>query len=492
METFPEPIAMKPVQAREARRLSWREWVPPAVVLAAIAGIALRQVADPDFWWHVATGRYILSERTIPATDVFSFTATDHLWVTHEWLSDVLLYVGYRAVGLNGLAVIFAGLIAAAFAMVYDRCKAHSAVAAWAVFLGAIASVMTWGVRPQMFSLFFVSLYLYILDRRPSWLWLLPALSLLWANLHSGFVSGLVVLGVVMLADEVGWMAGRKPGQPLLGPGPRRLGLVLLASAICSLATPNGLHSALFPFGTLSNRLIQSYIEEWFSPDFHQSWAWPLLAYWVALLGTFALSRRRAALREVLLVLGASVAALYSCRHVPFLSVVGAPLLAEQAADLLPFGVHGRPARPLPRPMQVVLGVGLAAVAVVVGMRGADMVRSNARLEHRLYPAGALAYMREHGLEGRIFNTYHWGGYLIWQGYRVFIDGRTEVYGDEIVSDYLAVAGVRREWEETLRKHGVELVLIETDSPPAVLLAESGRWRAVYTDEVATLLVSSG
>ncbi|MDI7274623.1 MAG: hypothetical protein QME94_01455 [Anaerolineae bacterium] len=492
METFTESTAAAQAGGQDRERQgAWARRLPWLVVLAAIAGLAVREVADPDLWWHLATGRYIVSQRSIPATDVFSFTALDHRWVTHEWLSDLLLYGGYQLFGLNGLAVVFGGVVAISFGLVFARCSAPPSVAAWAVLLGAVASAMTWGVRPQMLSLLFASLYLYILEKRPERVWLLPPLALLWANLHSGFVSGLVILAVFAVAAELSWLASRSPGQRLLGAWPRQLALVFLASVACSLVTPNGVSAALFPFGTLSNRLIQSYIQEWFSPNFHQPWAWPLLAYWLVLLATLAASTRRPRLEQVLLLLGAAAAGLYSTRHVTFLSLIGAPLLADQAVAAVP-GIatwSRRPRRKLPMPVRLVLAVGLVALVVALGVRVSNMAKANARLGETRYPAAALAYMREHNLGGRILHTYHWGGYLIWQGYEVFVDGRAELYGDEILGEYLEAFGVRPGWEEPLRKYDVDVILTESGEPFAVLLEESPRWRAVHSDSVATVFV---
>ncbi len=467
----------------------WLEALPWPAALLTIAGCAVCEVVDPDVWWHLATGRYILSERHIPAFDVFSYTAGSHRWVTHEWLSDLLLYGAYRLVGFTGLMLFFSLLITAAFALLYRRCRSRPILAACSVLLGAAACRMTWGVRPQMFTLLLTSLYLYILDRdadaASSRVWLLPPLALLWANLHSGFVAGLAIIGVYVVSEQVRWLRRAAHQGPWLGPRARQLALVGLASAACSLITPNGVWAAVFPFGTLSNRLIQANIQEWFSPDFHAPMAWPLAIFWLTLLATLAVSRRPVALKDLLLLVGAAAAGLYSMRHVPFLALVGAPLLAQQANVLRPSQGKGS-VSPM---MQIALALTLSTLAVCMGVRVYTTVRDNPVAQETQYPSDAVAYLRQHGMAGRIFNTYHWGGYLIWQGYRVFIDGRAELYGDEILGEYLKAHMVEADWEKPLQRYGVETVLIETDSRLAVVLRESGRWATVYRDELATVFV---
>ena len=501
MVTFGESGPVAAVRAEHWLRRAWRierwlRWIPLGVTLAGIGAVAIREARDPDLWWHLATGRYIVAERRIPTVDVFSYTAFGRQWVTHEWLSDLLLYGGYRAVGLAGLILFFAALVTASFGLVYFRCRSSRFVAAFSVLLAAGASAMTWGVRPQMFSLFFASLYLYILETGSGdgakRVWVLPVLTLLWANLHSGFVTGLAIIAVVAVGRELSWLGRRGRGEPWVEGGARRLALVGLLSLGCSLITPNGVSAAMFPFGTLSNHIIQAYIQEWFSPDFHQIWAWPLAVYLLALLATGVVSRRRASASQVLLLLGSAAAGLYSVRHVPFLSLVGAPLLAEQAEDLRSPRAGGRPARPVPPAMRGALGLAVVALAVAIGVQVRTVFQRNATVEQEAYPAAALAYMREQGIDGRIFNAYHWGGYLIWHGYPVFADGRAEVYGDEILGQYLKAHAVQPDWEAPLLEYGVDAILIETDSSLAVILQEGTRWRAVYRDEVATLFVPAG
>lgn len=489
METFTSDHEQRG-SSRERGGDRWVDRLALAVSVLVPLGLAAKEAMDPDLWWHMATGRYILTHRLIPATDVFSFSAVGHRWVTHEWLTDVLLYAGYQAVGHAGLSLLFAALIGAAFGLVYLRCRARPAVSALAVAAAALASMATWGARPQMISLFFTSLYLYILEREPAGggrtVWLLAPLTMLWANLHSGYLTGIAIIGVTAVGSELQWLRERRQG-PLLGPRARMLALVAVAALACGLVTPNGLSGAAFPFGTLSNRLIQDKIVEWFSVDFHRPWAWPILAFWLLLLGSLALSRRRVTATQFALLLGAAGASLYSVRHVVFLSLIGGPIVAEHAGNVIQAG-GGRPtSRRAARLLGAGLGVALMVLAIGVGTRAVALVRERSEVVESLYPVAAVDYLEQQGLEGRIYNTYHWGGYLIWRGLPVFIDGRAEVYGDEVLGDWLLAHEVRVDWEKPLDAYDVGLVLVQSDSRLAVLLHESARWQAIYEDELAVV-----
>lgn len=476
----------------EKREKLWAWLLPFGLTVMLVMLVAVREAIDPDLWWHLATGRYILAEHRIPAEDIFSFTATGHRWVTHEWLADTLLFATYRLVGHAGLSMAFAVVIASAFGLVYARCGTrHPLAAAGSTILAAAACMMTWGVRPQMLSLFFASLYLYILERqcvrRSRSIWLLIACSVLWANLHSSFMAGLAIVGAFVVGSEVEWLAARTRRDPWVGGDTRRLAWVGALCLAGSVVTPNGLAGIMFPFGTLGNSLIQDNICEWFSPDFHALWAWPLALQWLAIVGVLAISRQRLRVTQLLLLLGAGAATLYSARHAVFLALVGAPILTEQATaawrqwrgDTAVW--RQGPAR------RAALALILVVLTLAVGIRGRQVWQGGSGLVESAFPAAAVAHMREHGIGGRMFNEYRWGGYLIWQGYPVFIDGRTEVYGDQVFGDYLTAYDVRPDWEAPLTTYGVNLALLKADSRLAAVLGESARWKIVYRDEMAML-----
>src|SRR5581483_8169077 len=176
-----------------------------AILFVALFTMSVREISDPDFWWHLRTGQYIVETGTIPHTDPFAFTAQGKEWVTHEWLSEVIIYALYRVGELALLTLVFAGIITLALGLVYWRSVGRPYLAWFALLLGALATAPTWGVRPQMISLLLMSVFLVLLDfygAKDDWRFLvpLPILTALWVNLHSGYALGLVVIGGYLIA----------------------------------------------------------------------------------------------------------------------------------------------------------------------------------------------------------------------------------------------------------------------------------------------------
>ncbi|MCB9007111.1 MAG: hypothetical protein H6656_07080 [Ardenticatenaceae bacterium] len=177
-----------------------------ALFAIALFTMAVRETLDPDMWWHLRTGEYIL-QHGIPAQDVFTFTVPQHAWVTHEWLSQLIMWLVYLAGGLPGLILFFAALIALTFWLLYLACAGRPYLAAFIVLLSAITSAIVWGARPQIFNLLLTAVFVLIIERVKDgrWqvrtLWWLPLLTLVWANLHSGYLLGIVLLGTYAVGD---------------------------------------------------------------------------------------------------------------------------------------------------------------------------------------------------------------------------------------------------------------------------------------------------
>lgn len=475
------------------------------VFLAVIFTGAARPITDPDFWWHLKAGEYIVTTRSIPHTDIFSAFHFGKEWVTHEWLSEVFIYAIFRLLGYVGLTIVFSLVITTAFALVHHRCRQHGEhifVSGLALFLGAMATLPTWGVRPQMFSILLASLLVKILDdyarkseMRKLW-WLLP-LMIIWVNTHAAFALGLslilfTIIGLVLeglLKGAEGPSSAWQRTQPLC--------LVFLVCLASVTVNPNGLRMYSYPFETLRSDAMMRYISEWWSPDFHQLMFQPFA---LLILGTFAvlaLSPKRIQIRDLLLLIVTGWAALRSARNIPFFALIAAPLFAENAWNWLKSFSWGltlsepertvAPARPWPK-IAVNLALLVLAPSVLAVARVGRTTETQAVVTAQHFPVAAVEFIRQHQPPQPLYNEYGWGGYLIWTlypDYRVYIDGRADVYGDGFLKEFLATHDGEPGWRETLERTGVRTVLIKPDAALASLLRQDPGWQKIYEDSYA-------
>lgn len=475
-------------------------WLPAALLLAIFA-LAMPVAPSSDLWWHLGTGKYILQNKTVPHADPFSWTAAGKPWIAHEWLSDLLFYAVYALAGSAGLLLLTAGVIALAFYFTYLRCvhprdvyprkPGETAACIFALGLGMWAALPTFLARPQVFTFLFASVFLFLLDRyqrRPAsrTLLVLPLLTLLWVNLHGAYILGpaLILLAVTgTLLDRIGQARQAEAAasmQPARGLLPALLGCVIVVPL-----NPNGLKMYAYPFATLRSSAMQSRITEWASPDFHLPMFYPLAALLFLAVAAFALAPRRPRPSQVLLFCVFGLATLRSMRHLPIFVLVAVPLLAEYL--WLPAWPWPKLSAGLQRTLKIA-AVSLAAAfcAQSVSRRIAD----EPQIEREHFPVAAASYFLQNQLPGPIFNSYDFGGFLIWKLYphtKVFIDGRADLYGDEFLQNFIRVYEVRENPAPVLDGNGIRTVIVEPGSALAAFLRGQSQWKRVYEDQLSVI-----
>ena len=464
--------------------------------------MTLRPIADPDFWWHLRTGQIIAQTHVIPHTDPFSFTKAGNSWIAHEWLSEVFMYGIFILGGYGLLIFVFSIIITGAFMISYSRSpvEARPYVAGFALLLGAVATAPTWGVRPQMLSLLITSLFLFLLDRyvqkkQIRFLVPLPLITLLWVNLHAGYFLGLAIIGIYIIGSLLEIVRFEISKDEEVNPPTLKTTLtfciILGGCVLATLANPNGIHIILYPFQTLTSQSMQQLIQEWFSPDFHQLEWQPLAWLILALIGAGMIGKKSIPLTKIILTMVFGYAALRSMRNVPLFAIVVIPILAEQVASL----VRIRYETPTPsRLLRWMIPILLICVLLLTGVRFVQVIQGQAKTETDSFPRNAVNWISENKPQGRLFNTYSWGGYLIWRlypEYPVYIDGRADVYGDKFLFDYISIYRSEPGWEDKLVYDNIRIILIEPDAPLANTLRESSSWRIAYEDRVSVIFLKN-
>src|SRR5271169_5118623 len=242
-----------------------------AILFFGLLAMTARSATDPDLWWHLRTGQWIVETGHIRHSDPFSFTRAGHVWVSHEWLSEVLFFELWKHGGAAALIVFSAIITSAGFLLLYLRCPGQKHWAAAATAFGAVAAAPAWGTRPQMFTFTMASLLLWLLEageRRPKLLFWIPPLFLLWLNLHAGFALGPALL----LAYALGLLMETATGNtawPEARPIFLRVMLLLLVCLLLVPLNPSGAQLYRYPLDTLRSSGMRSFIGEWRSPDFH-------------------------------------------------------------------------------------------------------------------------------------------------------------------------------------------------------------------------------
>ena len=471
-------------------------WLVILLILLAQPWRTMMVSSDGDPCMHWRVGEWMLQHKQILRSDVFSHTRFGRPFISKEWLSEIIFAEAGRWNGLYGLCVVAALVIATTFALLHRQLLQEGNdlfVATLVTLAAAWASSQHWLARPHVFSFPIVLLWNNALrrferDGSPRLLAVtLGLLTLLWVNLHGAFLAGFLILGAFWLGAAIELVRARDDaGRAVARRKFYALTAVALLCTVTSLINPNGFKLHLHNIQFLHSEL-RDWLAEYRSTDFHLPESRGFLVWLGLMFFTLALARPRVSASEGLLLISWTYFALYSARNVPLLAILTAPILAPALSGSLPSRW-----RDFSLPLQIVNAanrgwpvVAIAAlVAVVFVPHPTEMLASK-------WPVGAVTYIRQHpdDFRGNMFNQYVWGGYLMHAlpEHRVFVDGRTDFYGETLIREFDATTSLSTNWMDALIQYNVSWTLMPTDHRLNVALALKPEWRPAYTDAVSVI-----
>ena len=468
-------------------------WSVAILSVAVWLGWFSPEISDTDFWWHLKTGQYLVERHSLPVPDPFAYTTasarpayagearTRHFNLTHEWLAQAIFYTVWRVAGFAGLVFFRAALLAIFCALVgwivWLRCGGP-----WRAWLAAFAAA---GVaarfavdRPYLFTFVFLAAGIAILEWRsaPAWrLWLLTPWMLVWANCHGGYI--------------LGWAAMAAYCAESLSRGRRELLLPCAAAVVGSGLNPNG-YAIPLVLADYRASYMQSHLLEW-SPLPLWPLEWPSA---LLLAGAAVLVWRWRKVRPVdwLLFGGFAAAALMASRNAILIGIAAPMVLASYAPQWT---------RPAPRWTEWAAAAALSAALAWGIVQGAFF---QLRVNPWKWPAGAADFLLAHHVTATMFNTYEYGGYLMWRlwpGERVFIDGRA--LSESVFQDYVRILYNHEDPgkpspRQMLDRYGVQVMVMNGFEyvngilyTMAVSLADprESAWKLVYSDPQAMVLM---
>jgi hypothetical protein len=456
--------------------------------------ILTRTPQDADMWWHLRAGQEMWEQKTILLSDQFSYTRAGEPWTNAFWLSEIAFYLLYRTGGFFAISVFVSLVGGATFLLIYRRLSGNPFLNTAVLLLAAITAAPIWGPRPQIISFFLLAwLDKWLAERetggnRP--LWILVPLFAIWANLHGGWIWGFLLLSAHLVGAIIRTVLQASTPEAPPEQGWKNIGNLTLWTAAGALAVglnPNGISLWRLPFHTLN---VSLQIQEWLSPDFHRIDFHPMLWMIFLLLITARFAGPRPNWIALFKVIGFAYLTFISQRNIGPFAIVAAPVLSEWANAAVETLNKSRARlrskqanKPLPSGAVILLNIliigSLSAFAL---LRAYSLSMSEAVNE--AVPSEAVAWIRKNRPQPQLFNSYNWGGYLIWSlpEYPVFIDGRADLYGDELIGEWRQIVNGTEKGLALLNERNVNLVLLEPGWPLIDELQLRG-WELLYTDE---------
>lgn len=510
-------------------------WLPGVGDIIFIFILLLFFVSLPNFifgdgstGWHLVTGQYVLNHFQVPRTDLISYTFPDKPWVAYEWLFDALIAALERIAGLKLVAVACCSAIAWLFLLLYEDCRkrgCHFFLALVLCIIGALVSAIHWLARPHLvtfFGLYFFCKYLdkfYKGEVSPLKLMIVLGLTMLiWVNSHPAFLMGIVVTGIYLVSDlAIFSCSGTAEIRESCWKRIKALALCLLVVCGITLINPYGPNLYRYIVDYLHQSVVLSQNDEFGSPEFHGQLQTALLEVLYFLLAAgLVCTSKKPTLPGFLTVLAYVHLSLAGRRNMPLFVIVSLPFIAELlansrftaliASNAFPFASWLDSARQkwnsLGETMDSIeftctrhalpaVAVAVLAISCLNGGKALGVTLVRSEFDPKTKPVKTLDCLRNAKLDEKHgFSFDNWGGYIRYKtGYRVFIDDRSDFYGQKHYLEYADAATIQPGWKQTLARHHIEWVLFPNNSVLAAHLKLAPDWTVLCQDEASSLLI---
>lgn len=484
------------LQPRTRRLTLSHVWVVVGLTLLALRPL-LTPIPPHDFWWHMATGRWIVQHGAIPQTDSFSFTRTGAPFFNQSWLAQLLMYGVYEIGGLALIILVQMIVITATYGLLLRLCirRTGNVMISVALLLMLLMPAVfdNWNVRPQTYAFPLFMGFVWVLTAyRLGWhnrLWLLPILMVLWVNVHGAFILGLGLIGLVWLGEALKRLF-RRDAAPL-----RPLVIWGLATAAATLINPRGVGVLGYVRGLVGNNAVTSLVTEWAPPSVRDINGTLFFVFLLVSVGMLIYARRRPDLTDMLLCAPFVWLALGAGRNIVWLGFVVLPAVAVAVAGSLP--ERRTTVRSAGSPLLNGVLVGLMALMLVLALpwfKPALFPPQLGALVSEGTPVEAVAALRTLPQRPqRLFHAMSYGSYVIWAAPEqpVFIDPRIELYPYDQWVDYINL-GQGNNSAALLSKYRIDGLLLSKKEQKALIehVRTDPAWQVRYEDEQAIMLTA--
>ena len=466
--------------------------------LTAIRGTVKLTQSDGDLSAHLRMGETILTTGHIPAYSLVSYTAPTDPMVAHGWLSEIFFTLLFRLGGLPLLSVFTGIVVGITHGAIAIFLRKRGADPRWA-FLAALLSLSLasthWLTRPHMFSIVGTALTLFLLESNPRYRQLLfIPLYAIWANLHGGWLYGLLMIGA-FIAGEIMEAILSAPERGAWLARAKKDGVAFVLAAAATFVNPYGLTLHKEVFSAVTSSTLANNMAEFLAPNFQDAGQWPFLLAILLTIVLFAYTTRRPPFPWLLVIVMSFFFALRSFRNIALFGVSAWPLIALHAAQAWPetkrrFPLFTEFARLDPGSRIGVLSVPVAILMLALGLNRGHVGPITVipdQFDPRAFPTVAVSRARNAGLDGRVFDDWPWGGYIMyaWPQARLHVDPLK--FNTVTMRSYSLIDDMRPGWQKELDRWNVKTIIVNSSSSLAKGLDLEPKWKVWYRDSLATV-----
>ncbi len=489
------------------QRIIFRRLIQAFIILSVLVMAVAEINQENDLFWQIKMGEQIWETHTFPTTDPYNFSNPGAVWTLEEWLPAVSFYLIYSRFGPAGLILYKAVVIALIFwlfMILFNRLKVNLYLSSGVLLLAAMVNSRgIWTVFPSIFEYLFIVLTILMLEfYRDKKFRLIPFflifLSLLWVQSHASFFLLSGIIAAYLFGDWLvsflkrRWAGYQPQGSAFEKRQQKSLLVVFLLSLVMPLISPNGYWLPLYPFRITFGRFTP-YVSEY--QRFWHVWNWNwvdfihgfTLILIILMVFFFIISMKKLHPTDLFLGIFFTILALTAVRHVAIFALVALFLISRYLTVW--FGEYrGFFKRSLLKDTILVL-----LIFVFVIFYKTQLVPFGFGWSEKGYPREAAELINKSDLSGNMFNHYNYGGYLIWKmpKYKVFIDGRLEMYQGQAGRDYLKIISAEKGYLDLLKKYQINFFISYLRDPIISALIDDPNWVCVYYDDNYIVLVKN-
>jgi hypothetical protein len=478
---------------------------------------------DDDFYWHLATGRYIVQTHSVPSTDVFSFSTPDILWIPFAWGWDVLTYLVFSATGYAGiyaLKVIIFSLLFGKLFITMQSLKIDLTICVLVLVTLLFGMMDRITIRPHIFSLWMFAVLSYVLfgfryfwpKENEKWIWIVPIIFLVWMNMHLSVIAGILFVGIFTIGEAAAFFFPEKFQAENAIPATKQrlvwLVAVTVLAMLSTLATPQNVKALQYILKLDTTPL--AFINEWRSPFEVKYSNFVTTIYKTHLaIGTICLYAcyKRRDLTMALLFIAFALYSTQAVRLTVDFIIITTVYVAFNVNYLFNLAAEAYPQirKALGVPTKVALTLLMLAAAVTIPsgdfyLKFLKYYRAfGTGLDERFYPVPLFDFLKQHNISGKPLNHYGSGGLLAWErpSEKTYIDGR--LASPQIFEEYQRTMSMQPGFEKTLALYGFDYAIYL--APDLLMMPDEMRtsiikyfstqpdWALVYWDDRSFLFL---
>jgi len=473
-----------------------------ALLFIFIFLLSLQIITDTDFGWHLRVGENIINTKSIPKTDIFSFTNPNYPYVYHSWGTEVLIYLSYRILGFKGVTILYAGALTISIFILYKISVLFTKKPLNPLFLFGLAPIAysVAGGRTRVFGLLFLCLIYYLFlkykHNNSKLVYYIPGIFFLWVNFHGSFILGIFTLFILLAVDF--FFSNKEKVQ--------KISFVLPLSILATLVNPYFLNSWRQAIAmTINSYGINKINLDWqplINPN-NSGWILAILAasFFAA---AFMFKAKIDSSSKILFLLSLALS-LISSRFSILLLVFFTPI-AAQTVSIIKTKVKREILNALPVKASITAFTAIIMLLVLINLIGISYAYKSPKSysEYLKLQSQNLEIYPPWGYRGsefikmnlngkRVLTEANWGNFmLIYQkDLKLFYYGAMDnfiINGKSFALTYLKVVHAQKGFENELEKYNVEVVFLPNNYPLIKKLEENPRWQKVYKDEYAEIL----